>query len=338
MPRSTISRRLKVGKVPPSGLLRAVFPYLGLEDRRLLIGPGIGRDFAAVGYGEKVLVFSTDPITGTITGIGRHSVHINANDVATAGARPKWYLCTILLPPKTSEEALRQIMREMDKAAKGLGIAIVGGHAEVTPGLTRPIIVGFMVGETTRDRLLSAEGGRVGDRVLLTKTAGLEGTAILAFEYEDRLKGLKPEIVHRAKKFSDQISVVKEALSASKIRGVHAMHDPTEGGVLNGLWELAEASGLGIMVDAAGIPVSEETRAVCRALLLDPLKLMSSGSLLISADPARSKTVTRVLVRTGVQVSEVARLTPLSMRRVLVRGSRLTRLDAIPTDELYRLA
>ena len=338
MPTAKGTRRFKVGKVPPSTLLRAVYPYLGRKSRSLLIGPGIGRDAAAIRYVKKVLVFSTDPITGTATHIGRHSVHINANDIATAGARPVWYLCTILLPPDADEISLRQIMADVDDAAKSLGITVVGGHTEVTPGLTRPIIAGFMVGETTRQRLLSSEGGREGDKVLLTKTAGLEGTAILVSDYGNELKDLEPKTLDRARKFSEQISVVKEALTAARIRGVHAMHDPTEGGVLNGLWELAEASNLGIEVDADNIPVAPETGRVCRVLGLDPLRLMSSGSLLVAVDHAKAETVGRALERVPVRVSEVGRLTSTSNGRYVARGPRRLKLEAVPTDELYKLA
>ncbi len=338
MPTAKGTQRFKMGKVPPSTLLRAVYPYLGRRSRSLLIGPGIGRDAAAIRYGNKVLVFSTDPITGTTTHIGRHSVHINANDIATAGARPKWYLCTILLPPDADEISLRQIMADADNAAKGLGITVVGGHTEVTPSLTRPIIAGFMIGETTKQGLLSSEGGREGDKVLLTKTAGLEGTAILATDYGNKLKDLEPKTLEKARKFSEQISVVKEALTAARVKGVHAMHDPTEGGVLNGLWELAEASNLGIEVNADRISVAPETGRICRVLGLDPLRLMSSGSLLVAADPAKAETVARALKRVPVRVSEVGRLTSASKGRLVARGLKRLRLEAVPTDELYKLA
>ncbi len=238
--------RLRIGKVPPQTLLKSVYPFLGRKSRSLLIGPGIGRDSAAIRYGDKVLVFSTDPITGTATGIGEHSLIINANDVATAGARPVWYLCAILLPPGTVEPALRSLMADIDRAARTLGVTVVGGHTEITPGLTRPIIAGFMVGESRARKVLSSEGGMDGDLVLLTRTAGLEGTSIIASDYAERLKNLPAKTLKRARSFSSQMSVVNEALGVARVRGVHAMHDPTEGGVLNGLWELAEASGLGI--------------------------------------------------------------------------------------------
>src|SRR5438132_14027647 len=171
--------RFAAGKIPPETLLRTVYTNLGKRDKRVLVGPGIGRDSAAVRQNGLVLVFTADPITGTPSHIGQHSVEINANDIATTGARPKWYLCTILLPVGTREDSLREITREIHETAKRLGIAVVGGHTEATRGLDRPIISGFMVGET-RGRGLSVENGRPGDRILVTQTVGLEGTALLA--------------------------------------------------------------------------------------------------------------------------------------------------------------
>src|SRR5437879_13908025 len=171
--------RFAVGKIPPETLLRAVYPNLGRKDKRVLLGPGIGRDSAAVKQNGTVLVFTADPITGTPSHIGQHSVEINANDIATTGARPKWYLCTILLPVGTRTRTLRKITREIHETAKRLGITVVGGNTEATPGLDRPIISGFMVGET-RGGVLSAENGRPGDRSVLTKPAGLEGAATIA--------------------------------------------------------------------------------------------------------------------------------------------------------------
>ncbi len=331
-------RRLRIGKVPPATLLKRVYPFLGRRTTSLLMGPGVGRDSAAIRYGNKVLVFSTDPITGTATGIGERSVVINANDIATAGARPLWYLCTILLPPGTGEAALERVMTGIDRAARTLGITVVGGHTEVTAGLTRPIIAGFMVGESRAKRVLSSEGGREGDLVLLTKTAGLEGTSIIVSDYGERLRKLPAKTLGRARSYSKQMSVVSEALRAARVRGVHAMHDPTEGGVLNGLWELAEASRLGVEAWADRIPIAPETRLICSRLRLDPLKLMSSGSLLIAVQPSAAGRVVRVLGKTRVQVSTVGRLVFRERGRYVVRRGRRLELKAVPTDELYRLA
>ncbi len=311
---------------------------MGRRNRRILVPPGIGRDAAAILYQKRVLVFSTDPITGTTSHIGAHSVIINANDIATAGARPLWYLCTLLLPAGTRESSLRQIMKEIHEASRSIGVSVIGGHSEVTSGLKRPIIAGFMVAETSRKRLLRADRGEEGDRILLTKTSGLEGTAILASRYRSRLRGVPETVLENARGFFSQMSIVNEALSIAGIRGVHAMHDPTEGGVLNGLWEMAESSDLGIEVSADKIPVALETREICAKLGLDPLRLMSSGSLLIAAGPHEAPTIAARLLRMKVRVSDVARLKSRSAGRVVFRNGRKTILEAIFRDELYRIA
>ncbi len=311
---------------------------MGHRNRRILVPPGIGRDAAAILYQNRVLVFSTDPITGTASHIGAHSVLINANDIATTGARPLWYLCTLLLSPGTRENSLQQIMKEIHETSKSMGVSVIGGHSEVTPGLKRPIIAGFMVGETSQKRLLRLDRGEEGDRILLTKTSGLEGTAILASRYGSRLRGIPETVLQNARGFFGQMSIVNEALSIAGINGVHAMHDPTEGGVLNGLWEMAESSNLGMEVSADKIPVALETREICAKLGLDPLRLMSSGALLIAAGPDDAPTVAARLLRMNVRVSEVARLKSKSAGRLVFQNGRKTTLKAIPRDELYRLA
>ena len=331
--------RFAAGKIPPETLLRAVYTNLGKGDKRVLIGPGIGRDSAVVKQNGMVLVFTADPITGTPSHIGQHSVEINANDIATAGARPKWYLCTILLPVGTREDSLREITREIHETAKRLGITVVGGHTEATSGLDRPIISGFMVGET-RGRVLSAENGRPGDRILLTKTAGLEGTAILARDQATILKkkGVPEGLLKLARSYQQQISVVEEALLAAKLRGVHALHDPTEGGVLNGLWEMAEASDLGIEVWAEKIPVAPATQVICLTLRLDPLKLMSSGTLLVAVERSKRWSVQKALMKSPRKMTEVGKLTARSKGRVIVRRGKREALKPVSQDELYKLA
>ncbi|HEV2119571.1 MAG TPA: AIR synthase family protein [Candidatus Bathyarchaeia archaeon] len=327
------------GKIPPETLLRAVYTNLGRRDKRVLVGPGIGRDSAAVKQDGTILVFTADPITGTPSHIGQHSVEINANDIATTGARPKWYLCTILLPVGTREDSLREIAREIHETAKRLGITVVGGHTEATPGLDRPIISGFMVGET-HGRVLSSEGGRPGDRILLTKTAGLEGTAILARDRATLLKkkGVPERLLKLARSYQDQISVVDEALLTAKLSGVHALHDPTEGGVLNGLWELAEASNLGVEVWGERIPVAPATQVICLTLGLDPLKLMSSGTLLLAVERSKRGTVQKALLNTSSRLTEVGKLTSRNKGRVLVKQGKRQALRAVSQDELYKLS
>ena len=318
-------------------MVRTVYSHGGKQNPRLVLGPGIGRDTAVVRLGKTLVVLTADPVTGTTKQIGEHSVHINANDIAATGAKPVWYMCTVLLPPSTSEKTLARIMSGIDLVSRTLGITVAGGHTEVTRGLERPLIAGFMIGEIG-GRILSSANMRVGDWILMTKTAGIEGTAILASEYSERLKRIKREMVLNARSLAKQISVVHEAMSISKIAGVHALHDPTEGGVLNGLWELAEASGLGIEVWADRIPLAEETSRICSELHLDPLKLMSSGCLLAAVAPNSVGRVMKALRNRGVMVSDVGRASPRAKGRLLLKGGKKLDLVAVPQDELYKLA
>jgi hydrogenase maturation factor len=318
-------------------MVRAVYSHGGKWNPRLVLGPGIGRDTAVVRLGKKLVVLTADPVTGTTKHIGEHSVHINANDIAATGAKPVWYVCTLLLPPGTSEKALARIMSGIDQASRSLGITVAGGHTEVTRGLDRPLIAGFMVGEIG-GKVLSSANMCIGDWILMTKTAGIEGTAILASEYLARLGGMKRETIRKAQSLAKQISIVEEAMGISKIAGVHALHDPTEGGVLNGLWELAEASGLGIEVWADRIPLATETSKICSELHLDPLKLMSSGCLLVAVGPNSAGRVMKSLRNRGIRVSEVGRVMPRKKGRFLLKGDKKLDLVAVPQDELYKLA
>src|SRR2546428_4101716 len=318
-------------------MVRAVYSHGGKWNPGLVLGPGIGRDTAVVRLGKKLVVLTADPVTGTTKHIGEHSVHINANDIAATGAKPVWYVCTLLLPPGTSEKALARIMSGIDQASRSLGITVAGGHTEVTRGLDRPLIAGFMVGEIG-GTVLSSANMRVGDWILMTKTAGIEGTAIRASEYAGRLKRIKRETVRKAQSLAKHISVVEEAMGISKIAGVHAMHDPTEGGVLNGLWELAEASGLGIEVWADWIPLSTETSKICSELHLDPLKLMSSGCLLAAVWPNRVGGGGKGAGNQGGKSLEGGGRHPPAKGRFLLRGGKKLDLVAVPQDELYRLS
>lgn len=337
MRRASGSSSFRIGKIPPDSMLRAVYSHGGKRNPRLVLGPGIGRDTAVVRLEKKLVVLTADPVTGTTRHIGEHSVHINANDIAATGAKPVWYVCTLLLPTGTSEKTLARIMKGIDMASRNLGITVAGGHTEVTRGLQRPIIAGFMIGETG-SRVLSSANMRIGDLILMTKTAGIEGTAILASEYSRRLKGVERREILRARSFAENISIVDEAISISKIVGVHTLHDPTEGGVLNGLWEMAEASGLGVEVWADRIPVAAETSMICSALRLDPLKLMSSGCLLSAVAPRNVGQVTKLLRSRGVIVSEIGRVRPRAKRRYILKEGKKLDLVAVPQDELYRLA
>lgn len=323
---------MKPGKVSSAVLARAVYPYLGRR-ADVLVHAHLGEDCAIVEFGDQVAVLTTDPITGASAHLGRYAVHVVCNDLATSGAEPVALLVTLLLRAGTAEEELERIMREVGDAARSLRVEIAGGHTEVTPGIDRTIAVVTALGRASRGAVISAAGARPGDRVLLTKTAGVEGTAILATDLAERLRGEVDEtVLQRARGFLDQISVVPEGLAASRA-GATAMHDVTEGGVLGGAWELAEAAGIGIEIQADTIPVAPETASVCRALDLDPLRLIGSGAMLV-ATPV-PETTRAALRAAGVPATEIGVMT--EGERTVIRDGRRLPLAAPERDELWRV-
>jgi len=303
-------RKLATGKIPKDVLNRLVLTCLGTPSDRVLKGPKVGEDAALLDMGDSILIAKANPITGAENKIGWLAVHINANDVAARGGKPLWYLSIILLPEGAPESLLETIMKEQHEACCDLGISIVGGHTEVVPGLQKPIVSGFMLGEVSDESKITTDGARVGDDIILTKGVGIEGTGILASDLRHKLVDrVSEELLDSAVKFLDMVSVVPEALEASRLGGVHSMHTPTEGGVLNGLLEVSEACKLGFTVHVADMPVHEVTRVISKALGIDPLKLLSSGSLLICVDPDRSKDIVTGLEKIGVKSKVIGKIT-----------------------------
>ncbi len=330
--------RFPTGKVPSDALRRLVFGRLGVPTGRLLQGPRVGEDAAVIDMGDRVIVVATDPITGAIGNVGWLAVHINANDVASTGARPSWFLCATLLPEGADEGLLDEIMGQIHEACCEVGVSLVGGHTETTPGLDRPILVGFMMGEAEMDGYVTTGGARPGDAVVLTKGAGIEGTAVLAQDLAGVLRErVGDEVVQAAASMIRRISVVPEAMKAMEVGGVHSLHDPTEGGLLNGIWEMTEAAGVGVRIVEEAIPMAEETRAVCGALGIDPLKLMGSGALLIAVETRKVKELVSELRVIGVEASVIGMILK-QKSRVLIRtdGSEM-RIEAVDQDEVYRI-
>ena len=220
-----------------------------------------------------------------------------------------------------------------------MGVALVGGHTETTPGLDRPILIGFMMGEASKEDYVTTGGARPGDVVILTKGAGIEGTAVLAEDLawvlEDKVEA---SVIQAAKQLVNRISVVPEARRAVELGGVHSLHDPTEGGLLNGVWEMAEAAGVGVEIIESKIPIAPETRAVCEALSVDPLKLMGSGALLIVLERRKAEKLLSSLSEIDVEASVIGEIKYPEERRVLVKadGSKVE-LEAVDQDEVYRV-
>lgn len=299
------------GKLPPEVLGR-LLERVPRRDPRVVIGPRIGEDAAVIDFGDRYLVAKSDPITFTAERIGWYAVNINANDVATLGARPRWFLATLLLPAGGGPLA-ESIFADILAACGELEVSLCGGHTEITPGLDRPIVAGQMLGEVEKPRLVRKERIRPGDVVLLTRGVALEGTAILAREKAGELAGrLGDALLERARQllFTPGISVVGDALAAAAAATVHGMHDPTEGGLIGGLWELAAAAGVGLSVERASIPVLAETGAVCPLFGLDPLRLIASGALLIAVASEDAQPVMEALAARGTPVAAIAKVTP----------------------------
>ena len=332
-------RKLPTGKVPSDVLRRIVFPLCGVESDRVLQGPGVGEDAAVIDMGDRVIIAKANPITGAEARIGWLAVHINANDVAACGARPQWFLSIILLPEGADEPLLRSIMEDIHEACCDLGISLIGGHTESVPGLGKPIIAGFMMGELSKDKFVTTGGARPGDLVVMTKGAGIEGTGILATDLSDRLlPEVGRDVLERATELLKKISVVQEALKAVEVGGVHSLHTPTEGGVMNGIWEMAEAADAGVVIEESAIPQADETRVICEALGVDPLRLLASGALLIVVDPDRAGELVSALGESGMVASVVGEIRPSEEGRLLVTndGGR-TPIEAVVQDELYRI-
>lgn len=325
------------GKIPPEILEKIVFKHLGVERKEVAVGPSLGVDCAVIDIGESSIVVSTDPITGALERIGWLAVNINANDVATFGVHPSFFASCMLLPEKTGEKTIENLCNQMDEAAKKLKIAIIGGHCEITPGLTHPIIVGCTIGITKRGRYITSRGAEPGNKLILTKTIGIEGTAILANDMETHLQGeIDDELLSNAKNLFDSISVVKEALLAFETGGVTAMHDPTEGGVAGGIHELADASNVGVKIFEKKLPVAEETLEICRVFKIDPLQLISSGALLIAAKEQYATKILEKLEEHKIKASIIGETLDNPRKRVLIRkdGSE-TKLVRPISDHLW---
>jgi hydrogenase maturation factor len=261
-----------------------------------------------------------DPVTGAIERLGWIAVNVNANDVATFGVEPMFFLSCILLPEKADRKGVETICTQMDQAAKELGIAIVGGHCEVTPRLSNPIVVGCTMSLAAKGAYVTAGGAKAKNKLILTKSAGIEGTAILAADRETHLKKTLNRIsIQNAKNFYNRISVVKEAVTAFKTGGVTAMHDPTEGGVAGGVHEMADASKLGVRIFEERIPVAKETLEICRFFKIDPLQLISSGALLIAAKPSFTERILRKLEKEKIEASIIGEFLDSPNSRLLIR-------------------
>jgi hydrogenase maturation factor len=333
--------RIALGKPPPE-LLERLFATLPSTDPRVIMGPQIGEDAAVLDIGDRYLIAKVDPITFVAEEIGWYAVHINANDLAVRGARPAWFLMTLLLPDGRADETLlADIFAQVRDACGAVGATLVGGHTEVTAAVDRPVLAGTMLGEVEKDRLVTTAGARVGDAVLLSKGIAIEGASILAREFGGRLgaRGLDPETLERARAFVRRpgISVLPDAQAAVAASPVHAMHDPTEGGLATGLWELARAAHVGLCVDGDAIPILPECRTLCEALGLDPLGLIASGALLLVCPQTGVEAILDAWASQGIAGGVIGGVTPPQEGCRLRRHGSEGPLPRFARDEVARL-
>ena len=333
--------RFPVGKLPIRTLER-LLKRNKINDPRVIVGPGIGEDAAVIDTGgPRYLIAKTDPITFTADQIGWYAVHINANDIAAMGAQPLWYLATLLLPEdQTTEEMAEKIFRDTLEGCRSIGITLIGGHTEITSGLNRPIVVGQMLGEVDKDRLIRTDGARKGDLIVLTKGIAIEGTAVIAREREEEMiQILGEQTLTRCRDFMYRpgISIIKEALAAAQYASVHAMHDPTEGGLATALHEIAWAAGVGILIRAEALPVYPETQAICNHYHLDPTGLIASGALLIIMGAHEVKDLMSRLHSEAIEATVIGEVRDRSEGVKLLTAEGLRDLPLYEQDELTKI-
>ncbi len=326
---------MKIGKVPENVLKRSVMKQLHYKRDEVVLGPGVGEDCAALELGEdEILVMSTDPITGASKDIGKLAIQITANDLASAGAEPIGVMLTVLLPDGTREIALKRIMEQMEIACAGAHMQILGGHTEVTAVVNQPLVNVAGVGKAKKGCLISTAGARPGMDIVVTKWIGIEGTSIIAKEKEAELKEHFPaEFVDGAIALDAHLSVVPEAAVATK-SGVAAMHDVTEGGLYGALWEMAEASGVGLQIDLKKIPIKQETVEICEYFDVNPYGLISSGMMLMASDDGNR--LVNDLAEAGIPATVIGKATE-GADRVIVREDERRFLEPPKSDELYKV-
>lgn len=330
---------MKIGKLPETVLKRSVLQQIQHRRKEVLCGAAIGEDCSVLQLEEDdLMILSMDPITATEEDIGTLAVHITANDLASDAAELIGIMVTILLPPATEEQQLKNIMQQMEAVCEQLQIEIMGGHTEVTEAVTRPVITVTGIGKVKKGNLTTTAGAKAGQEIVLTKWIGIEGTAILAAEKEAQLRQkYSAEFLEQAKQLKQWISVVPESCMIRKVgkqMGVTAMHDITEGGVFGALWELAEASRVGLEVDIRKIPVKQETIEICEYFAISPYALLSSGSLLIVTD--RGYSLVEEFKKAGIHASVIGKLTD-GNDRILRQGDGIRYLEPPKTDEIYRV-
>ncbi|UPM42216.1 AIR synthase family protein [Halocatena salina] len=323
-----------VGKVPPETLEQLVFTRLGGSDPAVVQGPAYGEDTAALRVDkagdEELLVVNSDPISLAIDRVGTLGVTVACNDIAASGGTPRW-LTNVCILPDDGDRELDRITRQIDDAAATMGVQVIGGHAEYSTELSRPLLSMTCLGTT--DRYVSSSGASAGDVILMAGSAGIEGTAILASDFREELDGqVENDVLTAATAYYDELSVLESASALASY--ATAMHDPTEGGVLTGLIEMATSSSATFAVERSTIPVRSETEALCDALGVDPLRIFGSGALLATVPGSERDAALEALEASDVTGAVIGRVDAPEEPGVVLDGEPI----ATPVeDDLYEL-
>ena len=310
------------------------------KDPSIIINPGVGEDTAAVDVeSEEVLVLKSDPITFATDSIGQYAVLINANDIATSGAQPRWLLTTLLFPCGVTPSEIRMVINELKEFCRQWDITLCGGHTEITDAVARPIITGMMAGTVARGNLIDKRNMAAGDRVLMTKAVAVEGTAIIAREFGNQLAslGMDDSEINKCRQFLANISIMEEARIAARFKATSAMHDVTEGGIATALEELSIAGGHRIIIDLEKIPVYAETRKICQLMNINPLGLIGSGSLLICCREAGCDSLITALRKGGIDVSCIGEVQEKGQGIDAWKQTRTATWPQFEADEITRL-
>ncbi len=325
---------MKAGKLTVEQLERLVFKNINIKNKEVIQGAAIGKDCAAINIGENILVITSDPITAAGSGAGKLAIHVNCNDLATSGARPLAMMITLLAPVGTTEREIERISREMSEEADKLGIDIIGGHTEITTAVNKVVISVTAFGITGTKNIFNKKKIGEGDKVIMTKIAGLEGTAIIAAEREAELLSiLEQSEIEESKKYSDSLSVIKEGEIGIN-NGAIEMHDVTEGGVLGAIWEIAYGAGSGVDVYIDEISVSLLTKKICDFYDINPLRLISSGTMLLVTKNAEN--LLKSLNAEGIQAAVIGTIKKEGYR-IINNSGEISELMAPEADEIFKV-
>lgn len=326
---------LRIGKLSSEMLNKNIIEKIKVKRPEVLVHSGIGKDCSIISFGSDCCVLSSDPITGSDSFIGRLAVNVNCNDIAASGVEPLGILVTIMAPESCSEEDIFALMNEINDAASDINVEVLGGHTEVTRAVNKMVVSITALGKGPASGYITSAGARDGDYIVVTKSAGLEGTSILASDHEKYLMSrMSRDQINNAKSYINNISVVKEGITGGRLR-VSSMHDATEGGLLGALWEIAEASGRGFEIYEDNIPVTDETKKICSIFSIDPLRLLSSGMMVITTGKLDS--LLRSLKDQGIDAANIGRITGYSNRRVIIKDGKEREVDPPQNDELFNI-